>query len=166
MLVEWNRTRREYPLDLCLHEMFEAQVERTPEGIAAVYVDEELTYRELNARANKLAHYLRKLGDGPETCAGILMERSLEMLVGMLAILKAGGAYVTLDPEYTHERLAFMLAVSGARVLLTQQRLADLLPAQQARPIYLESKSKAIDAESTKKQQRNETTNKQAYVIY
>src|SRR3569832_2246996 len=166
MLVEWNRTRREYPLDLCLHEMFEAQVERTPEGIAAVYVDEELTYRELNARANKLAHYLRKLGVGPETCAGILMDRSLEMLVGMLAILKAGGAYVPLDPEYPHERLAFMLADSGARVLLTQQRLADLLTTQKVRPICLDTEGQAIEAESSENLRSGVTANNLAYVIY
>ena len=137
VLVEWNNTARDYPQDLCLHEMFEAQVERTPERIAAVHVDEELTYRELNARANKLARYLRKLGVGPETCVGVLMERSLEMLVGLLGVLKAGGAYVPLDPEYPQERLAFMLADSGARALLTQQRLAQLLPAHRARLVYV-----------------------------
>jgi amino acid adenylation domain-containing protein/non-ribosomal peptide synthase protein (TIGR01720 family) len=166
VLVEWNRTRRDYPLDLCLHEMFEAQVQRTPERIAAVHVDEELTYRELNARANQLARYLRKLGVGPETCAGILMDRSLEMLVGMLAILKAGGAYVPLDPEYPQERLAFMLADSGALVVLTQQHLVNLLPAQRARLISLDAEAQTIAAESSENLQCDVTARNLAYVIY
>src|SRR5829696_1421980 len=139
VLVEWNNTARDYPRDLCLHEIFEAQVERTPDRIAAVHTGEELTYRELNARANKLARYLRKLGVGPESCVGVLMERSLEMLVGLLGILKAGGAYVPLDPEYPQERLAFMLADSGATALLTQQRLVEFLPAHRARLVSVDT---------------------------
>jgi amino acid adenylation domain-containing protein/non-ribosomal peptide synthase protein (TIGR01720 family) len=166
VLVEWNQTARDYQQDLCLHEMFEAQVERTPKRIAAVHLDQELTYRELNARANKLAHYLQELGVGPETRVGILMERSLEMLVGMLAVLKAGGAYVPLDPEYPQERLAFMLADSGARVLLTQQRLARPLPAHEARVIYLDSERQAIDAASAENLPSAVNARNLAYVIY
>ncbi len=169
VLVEWNNTSRDYPQDLCLHEMFEAQVERTPERIAAVHTDEELTYRELNARANKLARYLRKLGVGPETCVGVLMERSLEMLVGQLGVLKAGGAYVPLDPEYPQERLAFMLADSGARALLTQQRLVEHLPAHQARPINfvcVDTDGQAIDRESAENIRCDVTARNLAYVIY
>ena len=166
VLVEWNKTARDYPPDLCLHEMFEAQVERTPERIAAVHVDEELTYQELNARANKLARYLRKLGVGPETCVGVLMERSLEMLVGLLAVLKAGGAYVPLDPEYPPERLGFMLADSGARTLLTQQRLANLLPAHGARLICIDTEGQSIDAESAENLPCDVTVRNLAYVIY
>jgi amino acid adenylation domain-containing protein/non-ribosomal peptide synthase protein (TIGR01720 family) len=166
VLVEWNKTARDYPPDLCLHEMFEAQVERTPERIAAVHVDEELTYRELNERANKLARYLQKLGVGPETCVGVLMERSLEMLVGLLGVLKAGGAYVPLDPEYPQERLAFMLADSGARALLTQQRLVKLLPAHGAQPVFLDTEGPAIDAESAENLRSDVTARNLAYVIY
>src|SRR5262249_12956906 len=148
VLVKWNQTARDYPQHLCLHEMFEAQVERTPERVAAVHTHEQLTYRELNARANKLAHYLQRLGVGPDTCVGVLVERSLEMLVALLGVLKAGGAYVPLDPEYPQERLGFMLADSGARVLLTQQHLAMLLPAHEAHLICLDSERQTIDAES------------------
>jgi len=166
VLVEWNDTARDYPQDLCLHEMFETQVERTPERIAAVHTDEELSYRELNARANKLARYLRKLGVGPETCVGVLMERSLEMLVGLLGILKAGGAYVALDPEYPQERLAFMLADSGARVLLTQQRLVKLVPAHQTRLICVDTDGQAIDAESAENLPCDVSVRNLAYVIY
>ncbi|HSE18131.1 MAG TPA: amino acid adenylation domain-containing protein [Pyrinomonadaceae bacterium] len=167
VLVEWNQTSaRDYQQDCCLHEMFEAQVERTPGRVAAVHVAEELTYLELNARANKLAHYLQRLGVGPEMCVGVLMERSLEMLVALLGVLKAGGAYVPLDPEYPRERLGFMLNDSGARVLLTQKQLADLLPAHEARLVCLDTEWQAIDAESAENLQGNVTARNVAYVIY
>ncbi|HEY3581865.1 MAG TPA: amino acid adenylation domain-containing protein [Pyrinomonadaceae bacterium] len=166
VLVEWNKTARDYPQDLYLHEMFEAQVERTPKRIAAVHVDQELTYQELNARTNQLARYLQKLGVAPETRVGVLMERSLEMLIGMLAILKAGGAYVPLDPEYPQERLGFMLADSGARALLTQQRLTHLLPAHEAQPVFVDSEAEAIAAESVENLQCNVNARNLAYVIY
>jgi amino acid adenylation domain-containing protein/non-ribosomal peptide synthase protein (TIGR01720 family) len=167
VLVEWNDTARDYPQDLWLHEMFEAQVERTPDRIAAVHTDEDLTYRELNARANKLARYLRKLGVGPETCVGVLMERSLEMLVALLGVLKAGGAYVPLDPEYPQERLAFMLADSGATALLTQQRLVEFLPAHRARLICVDTDdAQAIDKESAENLPCDVIARNLAYVIY
>jgi amino acid adenylation domain-containing protein/non-ribosomal peptide synthase protein (TIGR01720 family) len=167
VLVEWNKTARDYQPDLCLHEMFEAQVERTPGQIAAVHLEEELTYRELNARANKLAHYLRKLGVGPETRVGVLMDRSLDMLAGLLGILKAGGAYVPLDPEYPQERLAYMLDDSGALVVLTQQHLVNLLPPQQrARLICVDIEAQTIAAESAENLQRDVTARNLAYVIY
>src|SRR3990172_9457973 len=132
LITEWNDTRREYPGDKSIHELFEAQAERTPEAVAVVFPspgfsrcseDKELTYQELNRRANQLAHYLRKLAVGTEVLVGICMERSLEMVIGLLAILKAGGAYVPLDPTYPKERLAFMLKDAQAPVLLTQERL-------------------------------------------
>jgi amino acid adenylation domain-containing protein/non-ribosomal peptide synthase protein (TIGR01720 family) len=123
LLVEWNDTKRDFPSDKCIHELFEAQVERTPEAAAVVFGNQQLTYQELNRRANQLARYLQKLGVGPEVLVGICMERSLEMLVGVLGILKAGGAYVPLDPEYPKERLAFMLQDIQAPVLLTQEHL-------------------------------------------
>jgi amino acid adenylation domain-containing protein/non-ribosomal peptide synthase protein (TIGR01720 family) len=166
VLVEWNDTARDYPSDLCLHEMFEAQVERTPGRIAAVHAGEELTYRELNARANKLARHLRTLGVGPEIRVGICMERSLEMLVGLLGVLKAGGAYVPLDPEYPRERLAFMLEDSGAQVLLTEQRLVNTLPAHGAQLVCLDAAWRALDVERAENLRGGATARNLAYVIY
>jgi len=124
-LKAWNATRAEYPREHCLHELFEAQVAQTPNAIAVVFEEQWVTYAELNQRSNQLAHHLRGLGVGPETLVGICVDRSVEMVVGLLGILKAGGAYVPLDPTYPPERLAFMLEDSGVRVVLTQaQRLA------------------------------------------
>jgi amino acid adenylation domain-containing protein len=119
VLEEWNGTEAGYPADLCSHELFEAQVERTPDAVAAVYEGEALSYAELNARANRLAHALREHGVGPDARVAICVERGLEMLVGLLAILKAGGAYVPLDPAYPADRLRFMLEDSDPLVLLT-----------------------------------------------
>ncbi|MFZ6028858.1 MAG: condensation domain-containing protein, partial [Chloroflexota bacterium] len=127
LLVEWNATRAEFPQATCLHELFEAQAERTPQAVALVFDGVEMRYGELDARANRLAHYLQALGVGAESLVGILVERSLDMVVGLLGILKAGGTYVPLDPHYPAERLAYMLADAAPRVLLAQQRL---LPAQ------------------------------------
>ena len=124
---EWNETA--HPVaPATLPQLFEAQVERTPDAIAAVFEDQCLNYAELNARANQLAHHLRSQGVGPEVVVGLCVERSLEMLIGLLGILKAGGAYLPLDPSYPEERLAFMLQDAGATVLLTQANLADTLP--------------------------------------
>ena len=127
MLVEWNPTAT-YPQDQCIHELFEAQVERTPDAVALVFEDRQLTYLELNERANQLAHYLRSQGVGPDVLVGICVERSLEMIVGLLGILKAGGAYLPLDPSYPPERLAYMLDDAKPTVLLTQQRLQPTFP--------------------------------------
>ncbi|MFZ6027401.1 MAG: condensation domain-containing protein, partial [Chloroflexota bacterium] len=127
LLVEWNATRAEFPQATCLHELFEAQAERTPQAVALVFDGVEMRYGELDARANQLAHYLQALGVGAESLVGILVERSLDMVVGLLGILKAGGTYVPLDPHYPAERLAYMLADAAPRVLLAQQHL---LPAQ------------------------------------
>jgi natural product biosynthesis luciferase-like monooxygenase protein/FkbM family methyltransferase len=129
LLKDFNDTRIDYQEELCLHELFETQAARTPDQTALVFRDRQFTYRELNRRANQLAHYLKKLGVGPEVCVGICLERSLEMMVGLLGILKAGGAYLPLDPQYPKDRLAYMLADSGARVLLTQSDLAKDLTA-------------------------------------
>jgi aspartate racemase len=125
LLVEWNNTQTNYPKDWCIHEAFEEQAERTPEAIAVVYGDQQLTYRQLNARANQLAHYLQKLGVGPDVLVGVWVERSVELVVGVLGILKAGGAYVPLDATSPRERLALMLADAQPKALLTQQRLAE-----------------------------------------
>ena len=128
LLREWNETPLAYPHEACIHELFVRQVERTPEAIALICDDQPLTYRELNQRANQLAHYLRASGVGPEVLVGICVERSLEMVIGLLGILKAGGAYVPLDPAYPQERLAFMVEDAQVAVLLTQQPLVEALP--------------------------------------
>ena len=117
-LVQWNATQREYPRDVCIHELFEAQVGRTPQAVAVVCEEESLSYGQLNAQANRLARHLEDLGVGPEVRVGICAERGLQMVLGMLATLKAGGAYVPLDPAYPSQRLIYTLQDSGAVVLL------------------------------------------------
>ncbi|NES65951.1 MAG: AMP-binding protein, partial [Okeania sp. SIO2D1] len=119
ILVEWNNTKTDYPQGKCIHELFEEQVEKTPDGIAVIFEEKKLTYSELNAKANQLAQYLQKLGAKPETHLGICVERSLEMVVGILGILKAGAAYVPLDSSYPSERLAYMISDAQVSVLLT-----------------------------------------------
>ena len=128
VLVEWNETSAPYPNDRCLHELIEEQVARTPEATAVAFHDTSITYRELSARAGALARKLRTLGVGPEIRVGVFVERSIEMVVGLLGILKAGGAYVPLDPRYPRERLASMLDDAKAPVLMTQRRLEASLP--------------------------------------
>jgi amino acid adenylation domain-containing protein len=125
MLVEWNRNGAEFPQDECIHELIAEQARRTPDAVAVVFEDAQITYHELNTRADRLAAELRCAGVGPEVRVGICMERSLEMMVGLLGILKAGGGYVPLDPAYPMERLAFMLEDSKASVLVTQPALRD-----------------------------------------
>src|SRR5439155_410843 len=126
VLVEWNASRVEYARDECVHELFEAQAERTPEAVAVVYEASQLSYGELNRRANRVAHYLRQLGVGPDVAVGLCVERSLEMIVALLGSLKAGGAYVPLDPAYPAERLRFLLEDARAAVLLSLRGLLDL----------------------------------------
>src|SRR4028119_1221279 len=138
LLVEWNNTQTEYPCDKCIHQLFEAQVQQTPDAVAVVFEDQQLTYDELNIRANQLAHHLRSLGIGPDGLVGICVERSLEMVIGMLGILKAGGAYVPLDPYYPSERLTYMLSDSQVPVLLTQEKLMPGLSEHQARVVCLD----------------------------
>ncbi|MEH2037880.1 amino acid adenylation domain-containing protein [Nostoc sp.] len=138
LLVEWNNTQTDYPGEYCIHELFEAQVERSPDAIAVTFEGQHLTYRELNHRANQLAHYLRSLGVKPEVLVGICVERSLEMIIGVLSILKAGGAYVPLDPAYPQERLAFMMQDAKVSVLLTQTKLLHSLPILPTQLIHLD----------------------------
>jgi amino acid adenylation domain-containing protein len=139
VLRRWNDTPTDFPHDQCLHQLFEQQVERSPEAVAVVFEDQELTYRELNQRANQLAHHLRRLGVGPDVLVGIYLERSLEMVVGFLGILKAGGAYVPLDPAYPRQRLAFMLQDAQVPVLLTQEALVEGLPEHNACVVCLDA---------------------------
>src|SRR5262249_34041262 len=123
LLVELNETAAPFSEEKCVHQLFEEQVERAPDAIAVRFGKEELSYSELNVRANKLAQYLRGMGVGPEVLVGIFADRSPETLVGLLAILKAGGAYLPLDPEYPPERIGFMIEDSQARMVLTQSAL-------------------------------------------
>src|ERR1019366_2637470 len=166
LLVEWNDTKTDCPRDLCIHQLFEAQVERTPDAIAVVFEAEQLTYGELNRRANQLAHHLRELGVGPEVLVAICLERSLEMVIGLLGILKAGGAYVPMDPAYPKERLAFMLKDAQVPVLLTQERLVAGLADHDAKVICLDSGWETIARESGENPGSSTLPENLAYVIY
>jgi amino acid adenylation domain-containing protein len=166
LLIEWNDTKTDYPKDKCIHELFETQVEKTPDAIALVFKDQQWTYDELNNRANQLAHYLQKLGVGPDVLVGLCMERSMEMIVGLLGILKAGGAYVPLDPAYPKERLAFMLEDAHTAVLITQKRLIDTLPISGAILVCLDEDRGSIARESTENLASRVTAKNLAYVIY
>lgn len=123
LLIDWNDTKKNYPENKCFHQLFEAQMEETPDANAVVFDKQQLTYRQLNIRANQLAHHLQKLGVVPDVIVGICVERSLEMILTLLGILKAGGAYLPLDPSLPQERLKFMLKDAQVSVLLTQEKL-------------------------------------------
>src|SRR6185369_12730330 len=166
LLVEWNRTEAEYHSEQLLHELFEEQAARNPEQVAVVFGDEALSYGELNRKANQLAHYLKARGVGPEVLVGICIERSLMMVVGLLGILKAGGAYVALDPAYPAERVAFMLADSNARVVLTEEKLLGLLGESGAEHICLDRDWEQIEREPETNLPRSGAGENLAYVIY
>jgi len=166
ILVEWNGTKADYPQDNCIHQLFEQQAERTPDAVAVVFEDQKVTYRELNERANQLAHYLQKLGVKPEVLVGICVERSLEMAIGILGILKAGGAYVPLDPGYPPERLAFMLKDVQTPVLLTQKHLVEKLPLVETSAICLDADWQARARQSEENLTVAVTAENLAYVIY
>ena len=166
LLVEVNNTTTAYPSDKCLHQLFEEQVTRTPHEVAAVFAEEKVTYAQLNAQANQLAHHLKDLGVGPEVLVGICMERSIEMLVALLGVLKAGGAYVPLDPDYPRDRLAFMLKDSGVRLLLTQQRLLTRLPDHEAQVLALDDGSQQTANASIENPDRDVAADNLAYLIY
>jgi aspartate racemase len=166
LLVAWNDTQSDYPRNASIQELFEAQVEQRPHTIAVSFNNEQLTYSQLNRRANQLAHYLQAQGVGPEVCVGLCLERSVEMIVGILGILKAGGAYVPLDPEYPQERLRFMLTDTQAPVMLTQQRLVSELPEQPGRVICLDTEWTAIAQEVETNPSRQASAESLAYVMY
>src|SRR5262249_10585707 len=152
--------------DLCIHELFEAQVRRDPEATAVVFEKKEMSYRELNGRANQLARYLRELGVGPETRVGVCMERSFEMVIGLLGTLKAGGAYVPLDANYPEERLGYMVRDAEVGVLLTEEKFLGRAPETSARKVCLDSEWELI-ASREEGNQNNETLPENlAYVIY
>ncbi|MDF5726639.1 MAG: amino acid adenylation domain-containing protein [Rhizonema sp. PD38] len=171
LVVEWNNTQTDYPQEQFIHQLFESSVERSPNAVAVVFEDKQLTYRELNHQANKIAHYLQSLGVGPEILVGICMERSLLMVVGILGILKAGGAYVPLDPSYPQQRLALMLADAKPLVLLTQARLVTGLPQHGAQLVCLDTDWEANTFGCAKQYPQdnlvnNVTAKNLAYVIF
>ncbi|MGB7440886.1 MAG: amino acid adenylation domain-containing protein [Coleofasciculaceae cyanobacterium] len=166
LLVEWNNTQVDYPQDKCIHQLFEAQVERSPDAVAVVFEDQQLTYKELNSRANQLAHHLRTLGVKPEVLVAICVERSLGMVVGLLAILKAGGAYVPLDPAYPPERIAFSISDSQVKILLTKEKHLDELPEHQAKVVCLDRDWQSIAGYSSENPQTEVKPANLAYVIY
>ncbi|WP_079681561.1 non-ribosomal peptide synthetase [Planktothrix sp. PCC 11201] len=167
LLVEWNHTTaRRYPLEKCIHQLFEQQVERSPDAIALIFENQRLTYRQLNEEANQLAHDLQTKGVKNEVLVGICLERSLEMVIGLLAILKAGGAYIPLDPAYPTQRLEMILADAQVSVLLTQEKLLSRLPANQANSIILETAIADISQESRENPISKVTSSNSAYVIY
>jgi natural product biosynthesis luciferase-like monooxygenase protein len=166
LLVDWNATQTDYPWGHCIHLLFEQQVERTPDAIAVVFEDQQLTYQELNDRANQLAHHLQALGVEPEVLVGLCGERSLDMVVGLLGILKAGGAYVPLDPTYPQERLALVLSDAQVAVLLTQQHLLPKLPPNAAKIRCLDTDWDSIALESQKNLESAVTSDNLAYVLY
>jgi amino acid adenylation domain-containing protein len=141
LLVEWNQTQMDYPRHLCAHQLFEAQVERTPDSIAVIFDDQSLTYRQLNQRANQLAHHLRSLGIGPEKMVGVYLERSLEMVVAVLGVLKSGGAYIPMDPMFPAQRIGYMIEDSQMPVIVTQRSLTDSLPPHNAQFVLMDDDS-------------------------
>lgn len=165
LFPEWSHTPKNYPYK-CIHQLFEEQVEHSPDTIAVVFEQQQLTYRQLNHRANQLAQYLQTLGVGAEVLVGICLERSLEMIVGLLAILKAGGAYLPLDIGYPQERLAFMLADTQISVLLTQKELVDKLPNHEARVICLDTDWEIVNQQTSNNPEVYITSENLAYVMY
>ena len=166
-LEAWNDTAVTYNHPVpTVHQLFELQVEKTPDKLALIYEDEEISYSQLNAKANQLAYYLQKQGVGPETLVGISVERSPDMVVALLAILKAGGAYLPLDPTYPQERLAYMLADSGVKTLLTQKPLLPDLPEAETAVFLLDNDWHKVENEPTSNPDSGVTPENLAYVIY
>ncbi|MDZ8187534.1 MAG: amino acid adenylation domain-containing protein [Nostoc sp. ChiSLP02] len=165
-LLEWNENPAACVSNICIHQLFESQVEKTPEEIAVIFEDKQISYLELNQRANQLAHYLQTLNVKPEVLVGICLERSLETIVGLLAILKAGAAYVPLDPTYPSERLALMLEDSQLPILLTKQHLLAKLPDHQASIVCLDSDRDLITQQSQENLTCLATDENLSYVIY
>ncbi|MBD0328126.1 MAG: amino acid adenylation domain-containing protein, partial [Pyrinomonadaceae bacterium] len=165
-LIEWNNTQTDYPKNKCLHQLFEEQVEKTPDAVAVVFENQQLTYRQLNTKANQLAHYLQKLGVGSDVLVGICLERSLELVVGLLGILKAGGAYVPLDPNYPTDRIAFMLEDTQLKVILTQQQLSKILFVHQAELICFDKDYETIVQQNQVNPSSEVKPASLAYIIY
>jgi amino acid adenylation domain-containing protein len=166
LLVEWNKTQVDYPKDSTIHQMFEHRAQQTPDAVAVVFENQQLTYKELNQKANQVAHYLQKLGVKPEVRVGIYVDRSLEMVVGLLGIMKAGGAYVPLDPAYSSERLSFMRSDAQVQVLLAQSHLDEEIRDRAQSVVFLDSDWENIAHESKENCLSDVTPDCLAYVIY
>ena len=166
LLLGWNDTQVEYPKDKCIHQLFEEQVEKTPNAVAVVFENQQLTYVQLNQRANQLAHHLQSLGVGPEVLVGICVERSLEMVVGLLGILKAGGAYVPLDPSYPAERLADILADASAPIVVTKASILASLSESQAQVVCIDRDWDTIAQESLDNPTHLVNSSHLVYVIF
>ncbi|MGB3531924.1 MAG: amino acid adenylation domain-containing protein [Microcoleaceae cyanobacterium] len=166
ILIDWNNTQTDYDLSRCLHQLFEQQVDQTPTEVSVIFEGKKLTYQELNKKANKLAHYLIKLGVKPETLVGICVERSLEMVIGLLAIQKAGGAYVPIDPTYPNDRIAYLLENSQVPILLTQNHIKKSLPEYQGNLVFLDNDWQTIAAESNENPVIEINSDNLIYIIY
>ncbi|MEH2459865.1 non-ribosomal peptide synthetase [Nostoc sp.] len=174
LLIDWNQTKRDYPENKCFHQLFEAQMEKTPDAtalnarsaIAVVFGNEQLSYNELNIRSNQLAHYLQKIGVETESLVGICLERSLEMIIALLGILKAGGAYLPLDPNLPQERLNFMLEDAQVLVLLTQEKLLKHFQDFSKPIICIDEDWTTITQHSQENPTSCVTSDNLAYVIY
>jgi amino acid adenylation domain-containing protein len=166
ILVEWNATRVDYPRDRCIHELFEEQAKRTPQAIAVMFGEEELSYGELDERSGQLARYLRRLGVAAGARSAICIEPSVEMVVGLLGILKAGAAYVPIDPNYPQERISFMLADTQAAVLLTRKGLASQFSGSGIRIVCLDGDWETSQATGTGETRESSTAGDTAYVIF
>src|SRR5215469_3957018 len=165
-LAVWNATQQDYPRDACIPQLVAAQAAATSDAVALVAGDQRLSYGELNRRANQLAHYLQARGVGPNVLVGLCIERSLDMMVGLLGILKAGGAYVPLDPTYPPERLIFMLGDAQVPVLVTQQHLVPRLIGQRTEVVCLDADAGALAQQGTLNPPSAVTVDDLAYVIY
>ncbi len=165
-LRKWNNTEVDFVREKCIHELFEEQVQQNPNAVALIFEDKRLTYRELNDKANRLAHFLIKHNVGPEVLVGIYMERSIEMVIGVLGILKAGGAYVPLDTSYPKDRLAFIMKDIELPVTLTQGALLDALPGGMSNVICLDSNREIIDQCDSRNPSSDVSYRNAAYVIY
>jgi len=166
VLEEWNDTAVAYPGERSVAELFEEIAVSHSQAIAVEYEGEQLSYEELNRRANQLAHYLRSRGVGPEVAVGIMLDRSLELIVGLLAILKAGGAYVPLDPQYPQQRLTFMLADSKATTVITQSKYAEVLPESTTQLVVIDELSEQLGAESEQDLAPAASGSNLGYIIY
>lgn len=167
ILHHWNDTARPFPSHLCIHQLFESQVQATPDAPAVIFEDRQFTYAELNERANLLAQRLRRMGVGPEQRVGILMERQPDLIVSILAILKAGGAYLPLDPEYPQERLSFMLADADIRVVITQMHLAETITEEHVKTICVDTDWAFIKPEEGVSNLESTTTpDNLAFILY
>jgi amino acid adenylation domain-containing protein len=166
LLVDWQQTPKDYPQDTCIHELFEAQVLRTPDAVAVTDETASVSYSELNERANQLAHHLRLLSAGPEVPILICLSRSVEMIVALLAVMKSGAAYVPLDPKYPQERLTYMIENSRSPVLITETELLDSLPQHHAAVVCIDRDAAVIAGYCRANLSATALASNLAYVIY